>query len=236
MNEATPVSEPQEADDLEDLFENAPCGYLSAAAERPDLQGQPDLLGLDGLHRRAARRTPVPRPPEHRGQDLLRDPFRAAAADAGLLQRGGARHRVRGRDDAARSSSTPSPAGTRPAQFGSSAMTVFNASDRRRYERELLEARRRCRERPAVALQDLNATLEARVAERPAQRDRAWRLSQDLLAVARADGVLSAVNAAWTDLLGWQASDLVGATFVPSPIPTTWRRPKPPSPASSRRR
>ncbi len=43
-------------------------------------------------------------------------------------------------------------------------ITVFNASDRRRYERELLEARRAA-EKANAELVDLNRTLEARVTE-----------------------------------------------------------------------
>jgi PAS domain S-box-containing protein len=91
-------------------------------------------------------------------------------------------------------------------------VTVFNASDRRRYERELLEARRAA-EQASVALQELNLTLEAKVAERARALDRAWRLSPDLLVIAEADGILTAVNAAWTDLLGWKAAELVGRSF-----------------------
>ncbi len=47
----------------------------------------------------------------------------------------------------------------------------------------------------------LNETLAAQVAERTAERDRAWRLSQELLVVARTDGCLEAVNDAWSRLL-----------------------------------
>ena len=46
------------------------------------------------------------------------------------------------------------------------------------------------------------------------ERDRAWRLSQDALAVCEADGTLAAVNAAWTTILGWEEQDLVGFRFV----------------------
>ncbi|MBA9071677.1 PAS domain S-box-containing protein [Methylobacterium sp. RAS18] len=91
-------------------------------------------------------------------------------------------------------------------------VTVFNASDRRRYERELLEARRTA-EQASVTLQELNQTLEAKVAERARALDRAWRLSPDLLVIVGADGILNAVNAAWTDLLGWAASELIGQSF-----------------------
>ncbi len=70
------------------------------------------------------------------------------------------------------------------------------------------------RKRAAAQLERLNATLEQQVEERTRERDRAWRLSQDLLVVADADGTIVAVNAAWTKLLGWTAGDLVGAKFI----------------------
>jgi PAS domain S-box-containing protein len=66
------------------------------------------------------------------------------------------------------------------------------------------------RKRAEDELQRLNATLEARVAERTAERDRAWRNSQDLLAVVDTNGIFRAVNPAWTTLLGWQPEELIG--------------------------
>ena len=57
-------------------------------------------------------------------------------------------------------------------------------------------------------------TQEAQLSARTAERDRAWRLSQDLLVVAEQNGFLNAVNAAWTALLGWEEADLVGKTFL----------------------
>ena len=63
-------------------------------------------------------------------------------------------------------------------------------------------------------LRQLNQTLEAKVAERTRERDRAWRLSQDLLVVAETDGTIIAVNAAWTEVLGWAGEELAGKPFV----------------------
>ena len=65
-----------------------------------------------------------------------------------------------------------------------------------------------------AALRDLNATLEARVAERTAERDRMWRLSASLMLVARFDATITAVNPAWTTLLGWSAEELIGTSFL----------------------
>ena len=98
------------------------------------------------------------------------------------------------------------------------------------------------RARARMALHDLNATLEARVAERTADRDRMWRLSNDVMLMARFDGDIVAVNPAWTRLLGWRTDDLIGSSFSPwctrttLHVPTT-RRPRSPraaSPAVSR--
>jgi PAS domain S-box-containing protein len=64
------------------------------------------------------------------------------------------------------------------------------------------------------ALRDLNEELEARVAERTADRNRLWRLSTDVMLVARFDGTINAVNPAWTSLLGWTEGELVGRSFM----------------------
>lgn len=71
-------------------------------------------------------------------------------------------------------------------------------------ERKLIEER----------LRELNATLEARVAARTAERDRAWKNSRDLLLVTDMAGVVRAVNPAWTDILGWREEELVGHSFL----------------------
>lgn len=63
-------------------------------------------------------------------------------------------------------------------------------------------------------LASLNSTLEMRVAERTADRDRMWRLSTDLMLVARFDAMITAVNPAWTVLLGWSEEDLLGRAFL----------------------
>jgi PAS domain S-box-containing protein len=52
--------------------------------------------------------------------------------------------------------------------------------------------------------------LEALVAARTADRDRMWRLSSDIMVVARLDRTITAVNPAWTALLGWTEADLIG--------------------------
>ncbi|SDM89229.1 PAS domain S-box-containing protein [Methylobacterium phyllostachyos] len=64
--------------------------------------------------------------------------------------------------------------------------------------------------RSQAELTRLAERLERDVATRTQERDRAWRVSQDLLAIATADGILEAVNEAWTRLLGWDNHELVG--------------------------
>ena len=69
------------------------------------------------------------------------------------------------------------------------------------------------RKRTQQALQELNANLEARIAERTRERDRAWRLSQNLLLVCDVQGVMVAVSPAWTTVLGWREDELIGRHF-----------------------
>ncbi len=51
------------------------------------------------------------------------------------------------------------------------------------------------------------------LAESTAERDRVWQNSRDMLVVASADGVFRAVNPAWTRVLGYEASEMVGRSF-----------------------
>jgi PAS domain S-box-containing protein len=68
--------------------------------------------------------------------------------------------------------------------------------------------------RAQEALERLNQTLETQVAERTADRERMWRLSTDLMLVARFDATITSVNPAWTTLLGWSEADLIGRPFI----------------------
>ncbi len=62
----------------------------------------------------------------------------------------------------------------------------------------------------SAALAALNVTLERRVAEQAAERDRLWQISQDLLVVAQPDGTIAAANPAWFTVLGWQPEEVIG--------------------------
>ena len=52
-------------------------------------------------------------------------------------------------------------------------------------------------------LEALNATLEQQVTQRTADRNRLWQLSTDLMLITSLEGVVEAVNPAWTRTLGW---------------------------------
>ncbi len=203
---------PTSLPDFADLFENAPCGYLSIEAggriaavnatftawtghTSAQLVGRKfqELLNIGGRIYYETHFAPLLR---------LQGAFNEVALDIVTADRGLLPVLVN--------------AAERRDEAGDSRfvlITVFNATDRRRYERELLEERRAA-EAASSALAELNATLEARVAERTRERDRAWRLSQDLLVVAGADGTLEAVNAAWTRALGWTELELRGTNFT----------------------
>ncbi|WP_213880057.1 PAS domain-containing protein [Pseudomonas sp. dw_358] len=63
-------------------------------------------------------------------------------------------------------------------------------------------------------LRALNETLEARVAQRTAERDRVWRNSRDMLALIDRNEMLAAVNPAWREVLGYEAHELEGRRFL----------------------
>lgn len=64
------------------------------------------------------------------------------------------------------------------------------------------------------ALHELNATLERRVTETVADRDRLWDLSEDLLMVTASDGTLERVSPSWRRTLGLTAADVLGRSFI----------------------
>ncbi len=63
-------------------------------------------------------------------------------------------------------------------------------------------------------LSRVNASLGQRVQERTRDLDRMWRLSTDVMMVARFSGMITAVNPAWKNLLGWDEKDLLGTSFL----------------------
>lgn len=74
----------------------------------------------------------------------------------------------------------------------------------------LEEGKLYCSARDVTAEKNHSAILDTRTRE----RDRAWGLSQELLVIAMPDGTLEAVNARWTEQLGWQEHELLGKTLM----------------------
>ena len=64
--------------------------------------------------------------------------------------------------------------------------------------------------RGQAELRALNETLERRVEERTAERDRMWDTSPDLMLVLSPDGFYRRTNPAWTAVLGYEPDELVG--------------------------
>ena len=84
--------------------------------------------------------------------------------------------------------------------------TAIDISRRKAIEERLRESEAR--------LRDLNTTLELRVAQSTAERDRMWRLSTDLMLVSQFDSTILSVNPAWTTLLGWTGEELIGRSYL----------------------
>ncbi|WP_181700855.1 hybrid sensor histidine kinase/response regulator [Chthonobacter albigriseus] len=66
---------------------------------------------------------------------------------------------------------------------------------------------------------ELNETLERRVEERTAERDRAWKNSRDLQVVLDADGRVTAANEAWATILGYSPDDVIGRFYLDFVLP-----------------
>jgi PAS domain S-box-containing protein len=77
--------------------------------------------------------------------------------------------------------------------------------------RALNEAAERAgRERAERRLEDINAHLETIIDERTGERDRIWRLSQDLFAVFDLQDRILSANPAWKAVLGWSPAAVEG--------------------------
>ena len=63
-------------------------------------------------------------------------------------------------------------------------------------------------------MSNMNAILALEVSQRTAERDRMWLLSNDVMLVADFNANISAVNPAFTSLLGWRESEVIGTSFI----------------------
>jgi PAS domain S-box-containing protein len=177
------------ADDLEDLFENAPCGYLSIEPSgriakanttfatwtgftNSELVGKrfQDLLNIAGRIFYETHFAPLLR---------MQGYFNEVALD--LIGQNGQRLPVLVNAVERKSAS---------GELQFVRITIFNATDRRRYEQELLSARTTAEE-ANTALRELNATLERRVADEVRERmkaEEASRQSQKMEAIGQLTG------------------------------------------------
>src|SRR5207344_2718188 len=80
-----------------------------------------------------------------------------------------------------------------PNGIGGVLVTAFETTERVRNEK---------------ALHVLTERLETEVEQRTRERDRIWKVSEDLLGVANFDGYFLSINPAWTNLLGWTENEI----------------------------
>jgi PAS domain S-box-containing protein len=94
-----------------------------------------------------------------------------------------------------------------PLKSRSGEVVGINVAAEEITERKLAEATLAANEE---RLRKLNETLAERVEAQAEERDRIWKLSQDLLIVSNLEGKILNVNPAWSTTLGWSPDDLIG--------------------------
>jgi signal transduction histidine kinase len=176
-------------DDLEDLFENAPCGYLSADPSGRIFRANSTLAAWTGFPARSI----VGR----RFQELLNIAGRIYYEThfAPLLRMQGFFNEVALDLVCVDGSVLPTLVNAiekrdEEGNAKSLRITVFNARDRRRYEQEILEERARAKA-ASQALQELNDTLERKIGEAlqsQAQAESALRQAQKIEALGHLTG------------------------------------------------
>jgi PAS domain S-box-containing protein len=171
----------------EELYENAPCGYLSALPDGTIVRVNQTFLNWTGYTRSALLEG-------RRLQELLTLPGRMFYEThfAPLLRMQGFVNEIA--CDLLRPNAEPLPALLNSVQILNDAgqpalirFTVFNATDRRRYERELLLTRRRAEHYATIV-----------------------KASADAILSVGADGAVQTWNAGAERLFGYAAADVVG--------------------------
>jgi PAS domain S-box-containing protein len=88
---------------------------------------------------------------------------------------------------------SPMPDPSAPNGIGGVLATVLETTKRVRNEK---------------TLRVLSERLETEVEHRTRERDRIWKVSEDLLGVGNFDGYFLSINPAWTSLLGWSEEEI----------------------------
>ncbi|MEN3366032.1 MAG: hypothetical protein V7606_3306 [Burkholderiales bacterium] len=200
-------------EDVDDLYENAPCGYISALPDGTIVKANTTFLNWTGYRldeivdrKRFQDLLPVPGRIFHDTHytPLLHMQGYTKELAFEVICEGGRRipvllNSTLKRDD------NGNPLLIRT--------TLLDARGRRAYEQELLAARRKAEEAEA-AVRRLNESLEERVSARTAERDRLWGISQDMLVIASLDGYFLNCNPAFTTTMGWTREDMESIRFA----------------------
>ncbi|WP_334186443.1 hybrid sensor histidine kinase/response regulator [Noviherbaspirillum sp.] len=200
-------------EDINELYEEAPCGYLSTLPDGTIIKVNTTFLEWTGYSRdtllgkkRFQELLPVAGRvfyDTHFGPLLIMQGFVKELAFE-LLCEGGKRIPILLNSKLKRDS-----AGA-PRLIRT---TLLDARGRRTYEEELRLAKKKA-EDAELAFKRLNEILEIRIAERTLERDRIWRTSQDILAVASVQGYFLSCNPAFTSIMGWTEEDMQAMPFT----------------------